>query len=375
MLNGNIVRNMNLVLSGGGIRGIAYAGAYEVAEKKGYNFVNIAGVSAGAIAGSVIGAGYRADEFKSLIGSFDYEKIKVDEIPNRVPVVARYIEFSKQYRYTHDNLARLFFSQQLNYFDDKRHGAGYVGSRTSIIKNVVTYSKEGCLFDGDYLEEWIYGILKNKGIRTFGDLKSGLADEVNPSGYKVRVLAVDATREKVIVLPDDSVFYGINPDSLEVAKAVRMSASVPFAFKPVELKKQEGDTIRVYNIVDGGVLDNFPLWMIGSTNYLPTIGFRLEGGEGKKIFSLNTPLNILKFLISSVHDIGIPKANNNKNKYTAKINTAKVASLDFDLSEEEKVYLYNSGRHAALFLFNNIESKSKMFKRYRRNFFNFPYKW
>lgn len=378
MLYNNSTKNMNLVLSGGGIRGIAYSGAYEVAEKRGYGFVNIAGVSAGAIAGSVIGAGYRADAFKDLVGSFDYEEIKVDEIPKRVPVVARYIQFTKEYRYPPEMLVKYFLSQPVN-FD---RGTGYQGynpnltaNRTALIKNVVTYSKEGCLFDGDYLEEWIYGILKNKGIRTFGDLKSGLPDEVNPSGYRVRVLAVDATREKVIVLPDDAIFYGINPDDLEVAKAVRMSASVPFAFKPVELRKKEGNTIKVYNIVDGGVLDNFPLWMIGSTNNLPTIGFRLEGGENKKFFSLNTPLHILKHLISSIHDIGIPKAYNYKNKHTAKINTAKIAALDFNLSEEDKNYLYNAGRHAALFLFNNIESKTMMFKRSRRNFFNFPHKW
>jgi NTE family protein len=242
------------------IRGIAYSGAYEVAEKRGYSFVNIAGVSAGAIAGSVIGAGYSAATFKELIGSFDYEKIKVDEIPKRVPVVARYIQFSREYRYPPEVLVKFFLCQPVNFertTEYQGYNPGFNGNRAALIKNIVTYSKEGCLFDGDYLEEWIYGMLKNRGIRTFGDLKSGLPDEVNPSGYKVRVLAVDATREKVIVLPDDAIFYGINPDDLEVAKAVRMSASVPFAFKPVELKKKEGNIIKSYNIVDGGVLDNF----------------------------------------------------------------------------------------------------------------------
>ncbi len=377
-MNNSAGRNLNLVLSGGGIRGIAYSGAYEVAEQKGYNFIDIAGVSAGAIAGSIIGAGYRANTFRRLIESFDYEKIKVEDIPKRVPVVSKYMEFSREYRYPAERAAKYFFNQQFNE-SGSNGGVKFNPSslsyryRGNILKNIVAFSREGCLFDGTYLEEWIYRVLLKRGIRTFGDLKGGLADEVNPAGYKVRVLAVDATREKVIVLPDDCVFYGIKPDNFEVAKAVRMSASVPFAFKPVELKKQEGNSVKTYNIVDGGVLDNFPLWMIGSTNYLPAIGFKLEG-EKNKFFTMDTPLQILKFLISCVHDIGIPKYQNYKNKYVAKINTGKVSALDFDLSEEEKEYLYSEGRYSALFLFNNIESKITL-SRKPGVFFNFPYRW
>ena len=47
---------LNLVLGGGGIKGIEYAGAFNVAEKRGYHWGNIAGVSAGALAGSYLAA-------------------------------------------------------------------------------------------------------------------------------------------------------------------------------------------------------------------------------------------------------------------------------------------------------------------------------
>lgn len=358
-MHSSIGKNFNLVLSGGGIRGIAYSGAHDVAEKRGYDFVNIAGVSAGAIAGSIIGAGYSASAFRKLYQGFDYVKIKVADIAKKVPAVSRFMEFSKQYRCPAEMAARYFFYQDLNRVrnaESQDCPSSNTDYRGNFLKNIITFSKEGCLFDGDYLEDWVYRLLLQRGIRTFGDLKGGLTDEVNPSGYRFRALAVDATREKVIVLPDDAIYYGIKPEDLEVAKAVRMSASVPFAFKPVELKKQEGDSSKVYNIVDGGVLDNFPLWLIGSTNYLPTLGFTLDGGR-KKLLSINTPLQIFKFLVSFVHDIGIPKYQSLKNKYVVKINTGKISSLDMDLSQEEMDYLYNEGRYAALFLFNNIERR------------------
>jgi len=51
-------RILNLVLGGGGIKGIAYVGVFTEAEKRGYKWANIAGVSAGALAGSYLAAGY-----------------------------------------------------------------------------------------------------------------------------------------------------------------------------------------------------------------------------------------------------------------------------------------------------------------------------
>jgi len=166
--------------------------------------------------------------------------------------------------------------------------------------------------------------------------------------------AVDANRGKVITLPDDIAFYGQNPDSMEVSKAVRMSTSVPFAFKPVEVKKVEGNLIRTYQIVDGGVLDNLPYWMIGSSNSLYTIALSLGGGQKKSFFSIDTPLTVLKLLISSVHNLGIPTDIDNP-QYYAKINTSKVSFLDFNLGKEEKDYLQKAGIAPTMALFMRLE--------------------
>ena len=47
--------------------------------------------------------------------------------------------------------------------------------------------------------------------------------------------------------------YGIQPDDFEVAKAVRMSTSVPFVFKPVEIK-DTNNAEKNYYFVDGECL-------------------------------------------------------------------------------------------------------------------------
>lgn len=74
---------INVVLAGGGVKGIAYIGVFEVAEQKGFKVSNIAGVSAGALAGSIVASGYNSFELKEILNKFDLGKIEVDSIPKK----------------------------------------------------------------------------------------------------------------------------------------------------------------------------------------------------------------------------------------------------------------------------------------------------
>lgn len=353
-----IIKKSHFALSGGGIKGIAYVGAFEVIEKMGYSLGNIAGVSAGALVGAFLGAGYKSNELKSIMEEFDFKNIQLDRIEKMIPLISKYMEVYKSPRYYRKEEIRSFITKQtgegqMRVGNDETEFLGYRGG---LLKKIILFSQEGCFLDGDYLEEWVSNTLAKRGIKTFGDLRGGIADRVNPRGYKVRMTAVDANRGRVIVLPDDVIFYGIEPDRLEVAKAVRMSTSVPFAFRPVELKKTDGKTTKTYHIVDGGVFDNFPIWLIDSLNNVPVLGFRLDGGGKSKLFSIDTPLNILKALLSAVHDLGIPKTTYNP-AYVANIDDSKISFLDFNLSQEDQEYLNNCGKNAAETLFNNIQMR------------------
>jgi len=340
---------LNLTLGGGGIKGIAYAGVFEVAQKRGYKLGNIAGVSAGAVAGSYIAAGYKTEELLHILDKFDFSDIDFSKIPEKVPAVQRIMELK-------DKLEQ-FDETTFRYLLTRRDTANIESEdyRAGFLKNIVTYSQKGCLFDGDCIEEWASKTLSRRGIRTFGDLRGGIIDSKNPNGYKMRMTAVDCNRAKVIVLPDDISYYGIDPDEFEVAKAIRMSTCVPFAFKPVEIKRKEEDKTKTHYIVDGGVLDKFPSWLIEDSKKYPTVGFTLDGGEKKGIFHMDTPLGILKSLISAVHDIGVPKDIGHDLKHVGKIDTTKVYFLDFNINEEDKKYLYESGKKAAISLFNEFE--------------------
>ncbi len=346
--------NANLVLGGGGIKGIAYIGLLEEAEKRGVFFRNISGVSAGAIAGACIGAGYRSEELKKEFYEFDFGKFHVDKIVEKVPAIGSYMEFCTNTRFQDKSIYNfLNLKYDAPTWGDERHDFedDYSLYRGNFFKNIVKYSKQGCLFDGDLLEEWIYRLLANKGIKTFADLRGGVPDYANPMGYKVRMTAVDAKRAKVIVLPDDMAYYGLNPDSLEVAKAVRMSSSVPFAFKPVEFYAKINNKTKKHYIIDGGVLDNLPVWTISPSFRKPIIACHLNGGNQKKV--VFKPLNILKGFLTATHDIGVPKYNV-RNCYFVSIDTSKVSFLDFDLCDEDKDYLFSSGKKSAVPMLNKL---------------------
>lgn len=344
---------LNIVMGGGGVKGIAYAGAIDAVRRKGFVPQSLAGVSAGAIAAALVGAGYDAQGMWDTLETLEFDKLYVDAIEKRVPVVKYLAEYARRSKLPPGEMLMAFLNPRPykgKYY--RRFGiSGWqrtmVNERLKgIAKSILTFCKEGCLFDGDILEEWMADALAKKGIRTFADLRGGKANESNPLGYRVRMTGVDCNRLKIITLPDDAVFYGIEPDKLEVAKAVRISTAVPFAFKPVTLYRKEGSTRVQYNLVDGGVLDSFPSWLIGN-NGTHTAGFRLHSSTSKP-FGMDTPIAMLKGLITSVHDIGAPSENVVMPTLMGEIDTGEINFLDFGLSNEEKRKLYESGSRTAM---------------------------
>lgn len=343
----------NLILSGGGIRGIAYAGVFSSAEKYGVAFKNIAGVSAGSIAGAFSAAGFKSHDILQFMDSCNFGDFKITEVEKRIPAVMRLYEYSRYTRISPQDVIERFL-QVPSFLNSPGNELTDFENR-GLFSNLITYSKEGCLFDGDALEEWVYNCLAKRRIYNFADLRYGLSDKINPKGYKIRMTTVDADRKKIIILPDDLVYYGYDPDKFSVAKAVRMSCSVPFAFRPVELVSGINQKKYTYHFVDGGVLDGFPTWLVEDTKKYPAVGFKL-GGEKKKLFSLDTPLLIFKSLLMAVHDVGLPK-DKVMPKYLGEVDCSTVGFLDMDLDDEQKRILVSNGKSTG----------NKVFKQFRNN--------
>ena len=219
-------KRCDAVFEGGGVRGIGLVGAVYQMERSGYTFGNVAGSSAGAIIASLLAAGYTGEEI--------YEEMK------RV----NYFKFKEKHL--------------LDYF-------GIVGKLLSILFHFGIYS-------ADYFEQWLTELLSRKGVYTFGDLKCG--SHTGHCKYKLQVTASDITDEELLVFPRDFHKFGIMADMYPIAKAVRMSMSIPVFYEPFILRDQSG---KKHYIVDGGMLSNYPMWLLdeGTTEpQYPTIGFK-----------------------------------------------------------------------------------------------------
>jgi len=73
----------NLVFKGGGVLGIAYAGAIEALEKEGIlsGVKRTAGTSAGAVAAVLISLGYSSNEIVNVLGNTNFKKFQDDLNP------------------------------------------------------------------------------------------------------------------------------------------------------------------------------------------------------------------------------------------------------------------------------------------------------
>lgn len=312
---------LDAVFEGGGVKGIGLVGAVSVIEEDGYTFENVAGTSAGAIVASLIAAGYKAQEIKEIIESLDFKQLMDEGWEDKIPVV---------------------------------------GELVSIIH-------EKGIYEGKFFEDFIEKLLDQQGIRTFKDLIIEKHKNDPKYRYKLQVIASDLTSGRMLVLPRDIQDFGINPDDMKVALAIRMSMSIPFFFEPVQLEDKFG---KIHYIVDGGVLSNFPVWLFDDGTpkpEWPTFGFSLvedPDQDQPKSHTVNGPITMLKALFSTMmeaHDARYIKSKNFVR--TIPIGTKGVQATDFSLSEEKKKILYESGRAAARkFL------KTWNFEKYKENF-------
>jgi len=299
------IRRADAVFEGGGVKGIGLVGAVAVAEERGYQWINVAGTSAGAIVAALIAAGYRAAEIKEIMNDLDYNKFKDTSLIDRFPGV---------------------------------------GPLLSLVL-------EKGIYEGKFFENWIRGLLREKKVETFKDLLLEEYRDDDRYRFKLRVIASDISRGELLVLPQDISDFGINPEDLNVAAAIRMSMSIPFFFEPVKLRSMK--TNQVSYIVDGGLLSNFPVWLFdteGAIPEWPTFGFKLvEPREEHKIpHTVRGPISLLKALFSTMmeaHDARYIKDRNFAR--TIPILTLGVETTDFDISKEKSEALYQSGRQAA----------------------------
>ena len=114
----------DLVLEGGAVKGLGLVGAIARLMRAGYSFPRVAGTSAGSILAAFVAAGMSADELEGVM-----ERLEYSRVPDRGPP-----------------------------------GLPGVSEGVSLLRG-------GGAYEGDYLREFVYEELQQRGVTTFGDLR------------------------------------------------------------------------------------------------------------------------------------------------------------------------------------------------------------
>jgi len=310
------VPRADLVLEGGGVKGLGLVGAVLGLLRAGYTFERVAGTSAGSIVAAFLAAGADERDVAAVMDKLEYAKVP-DRAPPGIPLVS-------------EGISLLW-----------KRGA----------------------YEGDYIHEFVRRELERRGVRTFGDLRRddpGDDENLEPyQRYKLVVTATDITSGRLLRLPWDYHLLHRNPDEQLVADAVRASISIPRYFEPVTVR--DGETGEPATLVDGGVLSNFPLEIFDRTDYAeprwPTLGVRvvpdLPGGD-KDVFPAIAlpalpPVRLLERVVATAivgHDqtyLGRPCVR----RRTFEVNTRAVGVVDFGVSREKRAAVVAEGVEAA----------------------------
>jgi NTE family protein len=315
----NESKSMDLVLSGGGVKGIGLVGAVVALMDAGHSVMRVSGVSAGSLVGSILAAAAHrgqlaGNEIKELALSLPYDKFRDSGPVGRVPLV---------------------------------------GQAFGLLR-------ETGMYRGDFAHQWVRSELKNLGITTFGDLAIDDAQMSEERRYRLAVTVTDITTGQLVRLPwDFQRVYGLDPDDQPVADAVRASMAIPFYFRPVALTSATGVTST---LVDGGVLSNFPIdsfdrpdrksprWPTFGVTVMPNLpegNDQLIPGLGALRF-LGGP-SLLERLITTMF-VGRDQTYLNQPWVSARairVDSTAVNFLDFGISRHDAEALYQKGYAAA----------------------------
>jgi NTE family protein len=314
-------KRADLVLEGGGVKGIGLVGAVATLTEAGYRFPRIGGTSAGAVVAAFVVALQRAGEPLS----------RLEEITRTV-----------DYRKLRD-----------------RGALGKAAGPFARVIDGLSLAFDGGVFEGDYLRDWVAGSLRDLGVRTFGDLRvpDDDGDSLPEHGYSLVLTTSDVSRHRLVRFPWDYPLYGLDPDEQDVADAVRASASIPFFFEPVTLRaKDETGATVVSTLVDGGVLSNFPIAMFDRTDdqppRWPTFGVRLSmRPEGRvQTHEVRGTVSLALSLVETMLEACDAQHINDPcvQARSVFVDTSGTSPVDFGITDEQQEQLLSAGREAAV---------------------------
>lgn len=307
----------DLVLEGGGTKGVALIGAVARLQEK-YSIHRVAGTSVGALVAAFVAAGYSGDELEEELLALPFESV-----PQAGPL-----------------------------------------DQVCILGPLLSWSVSRGVYSTQFIRDYLAGKLEKRNVATFGQLRetdddsSMLADH----RYRLVVTVTDVTTGELLYLPWDYPKLGLDPDEQSVADAVAASLAIPLFFEPRHLVDGSGKT---HVLVDGGLLSNFPITVFDRTDgrapRWPTFGVKIIPKLPEDLSGLSPWLGavlgkvphpglrhteaILATAIVGRDQTALSRPCVGSRVFT--IDTSSVGLVDFDMSKADKLGAFEDGRAAA----------------------------
>lgn len=256
----------NLVLEGGGMKGLAYSGAFEVLDSMGIikNINQVAGTSSGAMNGMLISIGYKGKELTQL----NLEKNFGRYSQVGIPILSGLIRFYRKYGYYKTDRFMVDLAQAMRY--------------------------KGISPDITFME--------------LHKLRSS-----NPKLKDLYITGANLTDQKL------EVFSHKTYPNMKIIDAVKISISIPLYYEAIFMqpngeiidKKNADQNTKV--MTDGGVIANYPFHVFDSLVYLnngknsyylcneKTLGLKLESDSSQKSMANHAITNQKDFINAFSH--------------------------------------------------------------------------
>ncbi len=316
----------NLVFEGGGVKGIAYAGAVQMLEERDIllNIKRVAGTSAGAIAAALIALGANGNDLEDILGNTRFTKFMDDSF--------------------------------------------------GVIRDIKRFLNDYGWFKGDAFSNWMQrqvSALSQNSDLTFSQLKT-LASRENSRYRELYVVGTNLSNQ----LPE--VYSAERTPDFPIWQAVRISMGIPLFFACV--KSQQNNHV----LVDGGVCWNYPIDLFDDTKYLfdpkageipgytrydenhvynkETLGFRVDTEDEIKAekdlwrqphMEIKDFFDFIKALVGFTLDMA-NKLHLHKNDWhrTVFIDAEGIRTTEFDLSQQKIDLLVANGMEGIQEYFN-----------------------
>lgn len=370
--DGSEIAFVDLVLEGGGAKGVALVGAIFAMERLGIRWRKVAGTSAGAmVAAALILCDHsfcraKADRLVRALAAFEMEAI---------------FDGGKHARFLMEKLKQKSRKRGLLFYLE--YGLHFLRG----IRKLPELQRDLAINPGADFGTYFAGVCREHCGSTAFSLEElsrrwtedvarlhkkydAVADEVPDEELmaELQVIAFDVVNSRKAVLPRDSGWYGADARSWSIPQLVRASIALPMVFSPIRLEQLQAPPVvrntalKEALFVDGVLVANLPLDVFDESDadqaVCPTIGLlideTMQGEEPPARDEIKTLSGYAKALAVGLIDRQWADLDNRKdNDRIVRISNIvtggrSVEVLDYDMTDAETVDLFLNGARAAL---------------------------